>query len=316
MPTDHLTQEALQRLAAAVRAASPLPSPQHSAHLEACPECRERLRALLRLEMPEAGLPESDPDDPFAACLRDEEALRLVRHQLDALEAETIGFHLEECAACRALIADLTAFAAKMEALPLLDGNTGQETLDRQSWERQTSWLARLGAEFASIRERLRAPVYAYGFATSVPEEMRQTLEFDSADFTGSYRAEEDRRLLHLEHASCAPGTLVLLEAMTSSEQVAWRCLAVFRRGMRRSVLDVEADVPADLCTLRAGLLEPGVLISPICAELPAASATQLRTDSAARSGWEIWARRTLAEPVDPFCRTAAEAILAAVTPE
>jgi hypothetical protein len=313
--TDHLSREELERLIAFTKQGKTSADPK-AAHAVDCAECRFQLRSLLLEQQPTTALLfDREEDDEFATCLQPDEALRYVRNQGDALEQETIGFHIEECSACRTLITTLQAFAVEVERLPLPRVSSERPGADpaaqvRQALNRGVSWLRQLGAQAASALETMRPTPTAYGFSAQKRENPRQILEFSDPEITGSYRAESAGRLLHLEHASCKPGTLVLLEAQDELEQVAWRGFAVFRQGMRRAVLDIAADASADLRTLHVGLLSPAQLNPEIGAELPKALSAQLDREPAARAAWETWAQQAVAEAPDADVRTMAAAML------
>lgn len=316
--TDHFSREELERWVEFAGEGTAFSAAQ-TAHAAECAACRHELRTLLLTKRPVASDLFAEEEDEFAACLQQAEALRYVHGRADALETETIDFHLEECAACRTLVSTLQAFAAEVERQPLptlAAQGIGIGTQIRQTWERGGSWLRQLGAQTAAALEAVRPAPMAFGFATQKRENVRQALEFSEPEISGSWRAEGDSRLLHLEHGSCKPGTMVLVEAADEQEQVSWRSFAVFRQGMRRSVLDIEADARADLRTLHVGLLQVAQLNSLIAAELPAAFHAQIAKDPASRTAWELWAQQASAATADIEVRTAAEAVLSALALE
>ncbi len=292
-----------------------LDSADADAHLSSCPSCRSQFRASLNQESRE---PETAADlfldDSVSPCLDDEECLRFVRKQMDAFEREGAALHIADCGTCRAIVLDLEEFEGELamdRPSRFQESVTGLQAAGRRLKEAGASWLQEMGGQISAARQSLRPAAANYAFSTGTGESGRQKLDFgEDGDFSGSYRIRNGVCDLHIETASSPPGTLALLEASDASRQVVWRRFLVFRRGMRRAVIDLTTGGDLELHFLSIGVAAVSRLPDEAAAEL-SASYLAAGNDPAVQAAWAAWAEDASASTLSPAVRNVIDSIRA-----
>lgn len=313
--SNHISRERLADLAA--RPFSPdLDSTTEDAHLSDCPSCRSMLRSSLRAEgrAPDT-LSALLMDEYVSPCLQDNECARYVRGQMDVFEREGAALHIADCAECREIVQDLEEFEGELameRPSRLVDTVERFQEAGRRLQEAGASWLQQLSGQVSAVRESLRPAAANFAFSSAGDDVGRQKLEFsDASEFTGSYRIRNGTCQLHIEHATCPAGTLALLEASDPTRQVVWRQFIVFRRGLRRAVVDLTAQSDLELRFLSIGTVAADALPDEASADLVASFAAA-GDDAVARSAWAVWAERALETSLSPAIRSAVNEIRAA----
>ena len=284
------------------------------AHLAGCTTCRAKLRSQFIAKGSKRTPINNLFDDADAgACLGDDECVRFVRGKMDSAEREGADLHIADCSTCRGIVRDLMEFEQELtrDAFnPVAETLSRLQTVGARLKDAGTSWLQHLSDRVSATRQSLRPVAASFAFSSGSNDTRREKLDFgDESEFSGSYEGKSGACQLHIEHVSCLPGTLALLEAADSTHKVVWRRFIVFRRGMRRSVVDVKATSDLELTFLTIGTVVAAELPDEVGALL-IDSFGAVEEDVPSVSAWRVWAESAPKSSLAPAISMALNSIL------